>query len=283
MIKIKPTRALIELTARCNFDCRYCPREWLADYRKKDMSMHTFRYVIDHLPKSVKWVHPQGYGEPLLYPQFIEACKYIKESGRKIKFFTNASLLTTSMCKEMIEIGVDNIVFSVDDISVSKTQLSRPDVSNTTKWNIIGACQIFENTRVKTTVRICKTKDNKDRITEIKMFWTQYADVVAVSPEFDAFTPEMCGFTEWQLSKKKWRTKPCEQIMTQIVVRQDGTIPLCCNDWLNFYPCGHISWLENDETFTEVFNNDKFKQVRKMLRSGRTAASICAHMYCSRF
>ena len=154
------------------------------------MSFDMFKEIIDNLPKSVKWLHPQGVGEPLLYPFFFEAVKYAKEKGLKVKFFTNGSLLDYDTVQKMKRFGVDNVVFSVDDMTEFSAQKSRPDLNFKILAGIEYACNLLGDSGVKTTVRICKTVDNASRIEEIRQYWMYFADIVAVSPEVIIFTPD---------------------------------------------------------------------------------------------
>ena len=283
MLDVPPLRALIEVTARCNFNCSYCPRHLIPENRLGDMEWDLFTHIVDALPKSVRWVHPQGYGEPLLYAYFFDALRYIKKSGRKIKFYTNGSLLKPGMAKEIGKIGVDRIVFSIDDYLGAVTEKSRPNVSNRVMLRVIQACEILAKYKTKTTIRMTITDSNRRRLTPIFDFWRPKVDDVVANPMFETFTPKMCNNTEWEMGKKKWRTKVCEQIMTQLMFRSDGTVSLCCNDWLIYYPIIHLDNLPEPWDFKKLFNHEKFKKVRNQLCFGRTLPGICSNLYCSKF
>lgn len=261
----KLNRILLEVTGRCNKDCSYCPREWLPSHRNLDMEMKTINYLIDNFPKSVKWCHPQGYGEPLLHPQIVDIVQALTDKKIKTKFFTNSSLLDHELTQGLGKAGLNQIVFSLHDY----------DSQSQEHFNILMACKYFERYKTKTIVKITRDKESDEQIKSMKYYWNQVADAVAVSPAIEICTPDLMNMEKWKWTQKREKTHVCDQINSQLMIRSDGTISLCCQDWFGMYPIGHIKDLELGITLEDMFKNKSMEFVRKHLKKGTDIPLIC--------
>lgn len=104
--KMKSKRALIsfdlEVTARCNFNCRHCYINLPAGDRqakKKELSLQELREIVDEaVSLGALWCLITG-GEPLLREDFCDIYRYLREKGLLLSVFTNASLVTAAHVK----------------------------------------------------------------------------------------------------------------------------------------------------------------------------------------
>ncbi|EOS34851.1 radical SAM additional 4Fe4S-binding SPASM domain-containing protein [Lachnospiraceae bacterium A4] len=69
----------------------------------------------------------------------------------------------------------------------------------------------------------------------------------------------------------------CALPFKQLIIRPDGKVSLCCNDPLGKNTLGDLT----KESVLDVWNNDKFKTVRKCLYEGRANWKHCE--YCDAF
>lgn len=53
-------------------------------------------------------------GEPLLNKNIVNYIKIAKENGHKVGLTTNATLLSSELSKQLIDSGLDKIIFSVN-------------------------------------------------------------------------------------------------------------------------------------------------------------------------
>ena len=111
----EPVFANIEITTRCNFKCKYCARA-NVDNDSMDMDRETFIRILDLLPHAYR-VTLVGLGEPLLHPGLTEFIEIASSLKRRVGLVTNASLLDTSISKDMISAGLDSIAFSLDTVN----------------------------------------------------------------------------------------------------------------------------------------------------------------------
>ncbi|MEI6309524.1 MAG: radical SAM protein [bacterium] len=98
--KMKGRRALfsfdLELTARCNLDCRHCYICLPAndgEARAKELTLAEIEGIADQsVELGAMWVLLTG-GEPLLREDFPEIYRMLKRKGLLISIFTNATLI----------------------------------------------------------------------------------------------------------------------------------------------------------------------------------------------
>ncbi|MDF1590732.1 MAG: radical SAM protein [Desulfobacterales bacterium] len=87
----------LEITARCNNNCRHCYINLPANdprARNKELTFDQLKDVIDEaVSLGTLWCLITG-GEPLLREDFIDIYLYLKKRGLLVSVFTNAALLT---------------------------------------------------------------------------------------------------------------------------------------------------------------------------------------------
>ncbi len=103
----------VEVTSHCNASCVYCPHTvyaetWLGEH----MAMDTFERLIPCFQET-GLVYLQGWGEPLLHPDFFKMVRKTKQKGCRIGTTTNGSLFTEETAERMVEEGVDFVGFSL--------------------------------------------------------------------------------------------------------------------------------------------------------------------------
>jgi MoaA/NifB/PqqE/SkfB family radical SAM enzyme len=97
----------VEVSAVCNATCAYCvltcyKKQWAGDL----MDMQTFERLRPSFPLA-DMIYLQGWGEPLLHPQFWEMVRQVKSAGAKVGFTTNGVPLTDKNINNLFEERVD--------------------------------------------------------------------------------------------------------------------------------------------------------------------------------
>ncbi|MFH1744113.1 MAG: radical SAM protein [bacterium] len=103
----------VEVSSHCNSSCIYCPNTVYRDrWLNRHMELKTFRNL---LPAFVKTglVFLQGWGEPLLNPDFFTMVSLAKEAGRRVGTTTNGMCLDEEKLSELMESGIDIVAFSL--------------------------------------------------------------------------------------------------------------------------------------------------------------------------
>src|SRR3989344_3355306 len=119
-----PKRVTIETIYACNYKCVFCPHGDpdivnSPNGRKRGlMSMDTYRSILDNLApynSEIEMLSPFGLGEPTMDPHIVERIKYAKELGyRGVGFATNAEKLNEELQRNLLESGIDTVIFSID-------------------------------------------------------------------------------------------------------------------------------------------------------------------------
>ena len=107
----------IEPTTACNLQCSTCIRN-IWDDPIAAMKRETFEHIVaslDGLP-DLKRVVFTGFGEPLTHPRILDMIAAIRERDIAVTVGSNGLLLTPHMTRELVRLGVDRLVVSVDGV-----------------------------------------------------------------------------------------------------------------------------------------------------------------------
>jgi MoaA/NifB/PqqE/SkfB family radical SAM enzyme len=103
----------VEVTSRCNLKCVMCPVTVLAEHwPARDMAWETFERAAAAFNRT-RWVHLQGWGEPMLHPRIYDMIARAKSAGCRVGFTTNGTRLTRANGERLLERGLDLIAVSI--------------------------------------------------------------------------------------------------------------------------------------------------------------------------
>ncbi len=103
----------VEVTTRCNALCSYCPRTvYGKSWPERDLPLEIFRRLLPDLPRA-RHVHLQGWGEPLLHPEFFQMARLARKAGCQVGTTTNGTLLDQELARELVATGIDVVAFSL--------------------------------------------------------------------------------------------------------------------------------------------------------------------------
>ena len=105
----------IEPTTACNLRCLTCVRN-IWDDPIASMSQETFQSLmtsIKNLP-TLKRVVFTGFGEPLTHPRLLDMIEAVRKFDLAVTIGTNALLLTPKIASELVRLGTDRVMVSID-------------------------------------------------------------------------------------------------------------------------------------------------------------------------
>lgn len=110
-------RLYLEPTTACNLSCRTCIRK-VWDDPEAMMKAETFARVVEDLAglPELKRVVFTGFGEPLSHPRILDMIQAVRERGVAVSVGSNGLLLDRQMSLELIRLGVDRLVISLDGV-----------------------------------------------------------------------------------------------------------------------------------------------------------------------
>lgn len=123
-----PFTVFINPSTLCNFKCFYCTHGKPSDeldkinFRRANMSMDTYMQAIEQIKEfddKLKLIYLFGNGEPLCNPLFPKMVYEAKRGDitEKLETFTNASLLTHDLSKDIIDAGLTKLKISIQGVS----------------------------------------------------------------------------------------------------------------------------------------------------------------------
>ncbi|HPJ70795.1 MAG TPA: radical SAM protein [Candidatus Mcinerneyibacteriales bacterium] len=105
----------VELTNKCNLDCRTCMRNsW--EEPMGIMEGDLFNRLMEGIRRfrTPPTIFFGGIGEPLVHPHATEMISAAKAAGCRAEMITNGILLTEARARSLIEAGLDTLWVSID-------------------------------------------------------------------------------------------------------------------------------------------------------------------------
>ena len=105
----------IEATTACNLRCRTCIRN-IWDDPQAMMSAETFKNLLASLEKfpSLNRIVFSGFGESLTHPRILDMIDMVRRHELAVTIATNGLLLDPKMASEIVRMGVDRVMISMD-------------------------------------------------------------------------------------------------------------------------------------------------------------------------
>lgn len=96
------------LSNDCNHACAGCHSKYMHHSKHRFLDFDTVKDVVADIAElGVEGVEISGGGEPLLYPQIVQAIAFMRSHGLKVGMFSNGTLLDS----EVSEFLVQNLLF----------------------------------------------------------------------------------------------------------------------------------------------------------------------------
>ncbi|MDD4591656.1 MAG: SPASM domain-containing protein [Parabacteroides sp.] len=297
----KPLSLFIEPTNLCNFKCTPCvhgSKNTLNDLKPlKHMDMVLYNKLIRELqdwegPK-IKLLRLAMLGEPLLNSDFPEMVRIAKEAdiAERIDTFSNGSLLTQDISRQLIEYGLDVIRFSVyaaedshhynvtqTHIPVSRIRANIKELRN--MRDAAGAVKPYIFVKMFDTY----SDENKtffdlyqgiaDEIGLEKVHnATNYSGNDLVNMYYKNAEKELRANQEYKNSLNNDRIT-CSRPFIAMVINNIGDCLMCTHDPAKGTKIGN----SYKSTLQELWNGDNMFKFRKMLLEGRKHENrICAN------
>lgn len=103
----------VAVTSYCDATCAYCPHTRLrSGWRSQHIDPDLFASFLKRLKKTTL-VYLQGWGEPLLHPQFWHMLAQVKAKGMLAGCTSNGNQLTTDTLHRAVDQGLDIMAFSL--------------------------------------------------------------------------------------------------------------------------------------------------------------------------
>jgi len=276
----------IELTNYCNFNCLFCGQQTMKRH-KGFISRETFKKIVDECAEHNTPVRLIRWGEPLLHPEIIDFCQYIKDKGLPLHITTNGSLLTEDKMKAFIDMELDSIIFSFQGVNKEGYEQMRGEHYDQLVENIHKFMEMKGDKKPYVHITSTMTTESPMEIRRFKDKW-EVDEVTVGKTNLERLNPSQIRkldnigkieeLIKGQSIEKKHR--PCTEVFQKLSVDWDGKVSACCADWDNFMTVGDI----NKTTLEDIWHNSEDEKIyrkllKKMKHNSLTMCSCCYHTY----
>ena len=257
----------IETVNACNAECVMCS---VKKWEKRDNVIMTdamFAEFVRDVSQYKDWIKViclNRDGEPTLDKKLSNKVKMLKDVGiEKVTFSTNGQLLTPALVNELIDAGLDDIMVSIDAVTKRTFEAIRVGLDyDTVLKNTIELIRIRgqKDSKMSIRLRMMVMKENRHELNEWFDFWRPKVcktDRVYAKPihtwgnEIDIETKDMV---------EKYVEDPCSSLFSTMVVRVDGSVPLCSVDYNIRYAMGNFP----SQSIKEIWNGKKYLELRRL-------------------
>ena len=269
-----PTRLWIEPTNSCNLKCVMCPQR-LNKSKKGFMDFEVYKKIINEAKDFAIDINLFLGGESFMHPKIIEMIKYAKDNGLRVRFESNATLLTKKLSEEIIKNKVDFISFSFDGYTKEEYERIRVNANyEKTLSNILNFLKIKRSMKSKypyTLIQIIEIKTPKGINKKIKEKFLQKFYGLPLNG-FSIVKPHRFGGQiEENVTGSKYaytddkivKYNPCPYLWMSMNILWDGWVVPCCIDQFGKYKIGNVK----NESLKSMWNNKKMIHIREKLIS----------------
>lgn len=260
-----PPCVQIETTSICNYRCVFCYQtdQSFSDARQGhmgQMTLDTFKQVIDELEGQVEAVTLASRGEPLICRQIEDMLAYAAGKFLGLKINTNAWFLDEKKAHAILQAEPNTLVFSADAADPELYAKLRVNgklervLQNVERFAEIRA-KHYPQSRTVTRVSGVNYSDQQD-LAAIDAFWHRYVDQVAFvdyNPWENAYNAPSNGLNT-----------PCSDLWRRAFVWWDGRVNPCDVDYRSILSLGNI----HETPLTRLWTGGSYGQLRQRHQSG---------------
>lgn len=262
----------IELTNRCPYTCRMCPRTFEMDRGLGDMSLELFDSIMQQVSGDTQFCALHHFGESLLHQGIADAVAIAMKHGVRTGLSCNPPSLTPGRAQAILGAGIANVVLSLDSLDPDvykaiRGRAARLDVADINLRELVrlrdeGGYDVnltlqminmhANNDEAQRFLEYCEAL-GVDRGVVIRLErWDFNDDLIAVLGEHTS-----PGYTE-----------PCSRPWASVVILWDGRVVPCCHDYNAEMVLGDL----RHETLREIWD----KPVSRQFRDKNIEMAICA-------
>lgn len=291
-----PTGIEIEVTTKCGLKCIMCEHTYW-DEPARDMTWEQFTSIIDQFP-NLRWIGLTGIGEGSLHKDWNQMLMLLTGRGIQVEFFDTLNFVNEEDLKLWMKLGISLLWVSIDAATKETYEKVRPGGDWVRVIRNIETLFRLKDERSKVWFHYIVNKYNIDEM-------LRFVDMVDVLRNgWDTtiqFTRILQGFKEiedlyveipkklrkeiedrridkkvkiiWNadVPEKKPPMKRCLEFFEPFIFVTGHVIPCCAGNEANRRDFQKETALGNifEQSFEEIWNGERYTQLRKMLRQGK--------------
>lgn len=268
-----PLRIRIETSSACNLRCQHCPTG--LNYQRGNrgiMGMKLFHHILEqmrNMPFLQDCVLYLG-GEPLLNKNLATMCRLVKEQTpvKYTLFNTNAMLISNEICDELSQSGVDIIEISIDGHSPEENDfIRRGSKYDLIVRNVSMLRDRLPDTRIIIANTIVRRPGDPPEPEPPDFLRKDFPGLAINShyamkwPGFDSSKSALTNLGTAVECAREYCRKP----FTEMVVRENGDVVLCCYDILGQHVVGNAL----SQSLIEIWQENFYQKLRNNMVQNR--------------
>lgn len=255
----------IETVNICNARCAMCTINSWEKRKNVFIDEALFSKFIEEATPHTSWIETVSLnkdGEPTLDKKLVSRVRRLKDIGiKKVTFATNGQLLDSELARQLIDVGLDDIMVSIDAVTRETFKVIRIGLDyDVVLKNAVELIRIRNEKRSKMTIRIRMVimKENRHELEDWLRFWKSKIgkyDKVYAKP-MHTWGNQLGEEASEMVSK--YADKPCVTPFSSMVIKVDGCVPLCAVDYNVRYLMGDFS----NQSIKEIWTGDHFSRLR---------------------
>jgi MoaA/NifB/PqqE/SkfB family radical SAM enzyme len=265
-----PLHLDVESTNNCNLKCPMCSRNFMTE-KIGYMSWELYKKIIDEGARyELPSIKLNYRGEPLLHPQLVQMVKYAKDCGiLEVQFNTNGFLLDEKKASELLDAGLDRIIFSVDGATRETYNKIRVGSDFDTVVNNIKRLIKMRNDRNMkrpcVRVQMINMEETRNELDSFVEMWKPIANKIGITTKREPDPTK--GVVKYT------KAFPCPQIWQRMMICWDGEVRMCCGDWMGEVVIGDA---RKDDLY-ELWHGETYSRMREFHRKGEfNKIPVCA-------
>jgi radical SAM protein with 4Fe4S-binding SPASM domain len=278
-----PLHLDIELAGVCNLRCDFCFQNDLITKPLGLMDMDMYTKIIDEGKRSgLCAIKLQIRGESFLHPRLFDCICYAKDAGiMDVQITTNGTLLNEERITDILNSGLDKIVFSVDDHhSAAYGKRNTDPCYFSTKYAISHLLRQKKKLgKSKPVVHVQANISDVDieSVKRIQLYLQKEflePDKIIINRLHD-YRNEVDSFRDID---KDYQMPPCSYLVQRLAVFWNGEVTTCCMDYNNIFKLGNAK----QKTIKEIWQSETMETLREKHFEGQYGdVPVCKHCYVS--
>ncbi len=290
----------LETTNACNMTCVFCPRTEHMNRHISHIEMADFKAIIDQInqfseAEESEWdkyvedygmknsiaeeedffyyvicsktVILHGFGDPLLDNELAERIEYCVSKNLKTYFSTNPVNINMNVMENLGKAGLSYIKFHLDGVDNPSQLYYRGRIDKSyeeTKDKINATVELFKKKLYPTKVILTKLKfNNNDNLDdEFLDYWKDKGVMVYIKNQHNRWLYEEENAVT---NNAEYMSRYCEFPWSSLSVLKGGEVVPCPLEFNGELVMGNIK----DGTLNEIWNGDKYTELRKMHITGK--------------
>jgi MoaA/NifB/PqqE/SkfB family radical SAM enzyme len=245
-----------------------CPRQSL-DNAPCDMSLGSFKRIVDEVKGAVEFVDLSSRGESLLNKDVFAMIAYAHAQGIGTSLPTNGMLLDEDARMRLVRSGLDLLTVSVDAHSPGTYGKIRPGgCFQHVVENVHRMVELDRRMRGRMTiiVQMVAMAENEHELRDFKAYWKSFGVATKIKSFSNRSGLVKCG--DAPLTGRA--VARCSRVWRGMRVYADGTVVPCCNDFLGQMPLGDLV----TQTIGQIWNGIPMAGIRERHAAGADALPL---------